>query len=251
MSRSIAAAALAASYLFACLPAAAQEIRADQRPTITVMGQGKSKSVPELARISAVVETRSGTLGFASETHAKRAAEAASILSGLSGKGVRVREGQFSLVVERQPWVPGQDAEAKGRASDAVATTRFEIEVSPTAGIDAVLAKLAESGLFEMRGVAYDVVDRSTHLDAARRDAMADAIRQARLYAEAGGFSLGAMQSVRDGQAAILDRVAPMAMRSAMAEGSVQASAPDTIDADASVSVTWLIEGGTPAQRKP
>jgi uncharacterized protein YggE len=243
-----AALAVAAALALAAPCARAEDARRDEPPTITVQGTGKVKSRPDLARLSAAVETRASSLAAVSREHAPRASKAKAVLEGLAGNGARIREGAFSVAIERQPWIDG-DGRRKAPDPVAVATTRFEVEVAPTDGIDAVLSALAESGLFEVRGVSYDVADRNAHLDAARRAAMADAIRQARLYAEAGGFRLGRLQLVRDGQASILERPVPMmAMREAGSEGSVQASAPDAIDADASVSVTWrILEGESPA----
>lgn len=209
------------------------------RATLAVVGSGEVRRKPEIATLDISLLTRGPTLDGTSRNHRGRVAQAVPVIERLRSEGVDVEERAFTLSEERAPVPVGvrpNDAPPTYRAA-----TRYDLTVKSLARIDAIVAEIAASGLFEVGSMRFSVADQDAALDDARRAAMADALRQARVYADAGGVRLDGIDRIVDGQAAARgDGAFDLPVRSART-ASVGIVPPRTLSYSGSVTVTWHI----------
>jgi uncharacterized protein YggE len=231
-------AGLASLFIPACAEAQCPA-PAEVRATLAVVGNGEVRRAPEIATVEVSLLTRGPTLEGTTRDHRTRVAEAAPLLQRLKGEGVVVEDGAFNLSEERAPVPagvrPGNDPPTYRAA------TRYALTMKPLDRVDATVAEIAASGLFEIGSIGFSVADDAAALDDARRAAMADALRQARVYADAGGVRLDAIDGVADGAAAprgdgFYDLPARMARNA-----SVGITPPKSLAFKGNVTVTWHI----------
>lgn len=96
--------------------------------------------------------------------------------------------------------------------------------------------KLAGSGLFEIYNLRFALGDNTKMLDAARRNAVLDARRRAEIYAEAAGVRIGDVIEISDSE-----RGSPIPMKQAPFARGMAVTPPETLDVNASVTMTWRI----------
>jgi uncharacterized protein len=121
-----------------------------------------------------------------------------------------------------------------------VASNNVTVRVRALAGLGEVLDAVVTDGANTLNGVAFGLQDPDPALDAARKDAVADARRKAELYAAAAGVTLGGIQSISEQSG----YAPPMPMALAEASFAKDASVPvaaGEVGVTASVSIVWLI----------
>jgi hypothetical protein len=150
MGRPVLLASIAALSALLAVPASAEGAGPQPR-LITVQGQGQVKARPDIGRLTASVETRAASLDAAGRDHGPKAKRAAEILAGLKSRGASVRESAFTMVVDRLGPVLREGGEVP-REPISVATTRFDVDVSPLDGLDGIVSALAEAGIFGSSG---------------------------------------------------------------------------------------------------
>ena len=221
-------------------PAAAQcPGPAAERATLVVAGAGEVSRPPDTARISISIQTRGPTLDGTSRDHRQRVARAAPVLERLRAAGAAVDDGSFSLTEERAPVAVGTRPAADPPTYRA--DTIYGLTLRPIDRVDAVMADIAAAGLFEIGSIRFSVADERAALDDARRAAMADALRQAKVYADAGDVRLDGIDHIVDGQAASRgDGAFDLPVRMART-ASVGIVAPRALAFSGNVTVTWHI----------
>lgn len=217
-------------------PAFAQTAPAAERgPIITVHGDGRSEAPPDYVSISADVVTTAASLGSASKTHRDRATRAAAALKPLAAKGLEIKSSTFRLDRVTKPTPAGQ----RPAAPEYRAVTSFSLKTRNIAAIDDIVTAIAATGLFEVHNLNF-ALDRNTKaLDAARRDAVADARARATVYAEAAGVQLGSVLEISDTERRVplMRAAAPMSF-----ERKMQVVPPDTLAVHAAVTITWRLK---------
>lgn len=233
----IATALLACSLLAGGLGSALAQPVFERGPAITVRGDGESRAKPDIARLEAEVVTRGKTLEAASGAHQDRAQRASAALRALEADGLSIEHSTFRLDQMHPPMpmppVPGPKIETEYQAA-----TSFEIRIGKLERVDAVIAALASSGLFEIRNLRFALDDRNSALDDARRNAVADAQRRAKIYAEAAEIALGEVIEITDSEPRLFrEMAAPM-----RAARGMQVSPPETIAVTANITMSWRIK---------
>lgn len=219
--------------------AASPPVAPPERATLAIVGNSEVHRRPEIAAIDVSLLTRGPTLDGTSRDHRQRVALAAQAIERLKAEGVAVETGAFTLSEERAPVPVG--VRPSGEPPTYRAATRYDLTVKSLDRIDAVVAKVAASGLFEVGSIRFSVVDQDAALDDARRAAMADALRQARVYADAGGVNLDGIDHIVDGQVASRgDGAYDLPVRLART-ASVGIVPPKALNFTGSVTVTWHI----------
>ncbi len=204
-----------------------------ERATITVQGEGKSEAAPDYAAINADLVTTAPSLEAATKAHRERAAKAADALKALAGNGLTIESSTFRLNRITPPAVAGQ----KPPAPEFRAVTSFSLKTRRVDTIDDTVTKIAATGLFEVNNLRFALDENSKAVDAARKDAVLDARRRADVYAEAAGVQIGDVVEISDSE-----RRYPVPVRQmALARGDVQVTPPETLDVQASVTITWRI----------
>ncbi len=238
------AAALTAAWLLAAPAVRAQcAPPAPPRATLTVRGTASVDRRPDTAHLAVTVRTRGPALDGTTHDHSSRVGGAVAVLDRLKAAGVAVDEGEFSLSEERAPVPPG------ARPSDVKPTyradTRYTLAVPLGARLDAVVAEIASSGLFELGQVRFSVSDNASAIDDVRRAAVADAKRQAQIYAEGTDMRLDGVDRIVDGAAdSPGDGAADLPMRVAapgLPPPSVGLVSPKSLPFSGSVTVVWFI----------
>jgi len=200
-----------------------------ERATITVQGEGKSAAEPDYAAISADVVTTAASLDAAQKTHRERAGKAAAALKAIDG--LKIESSTFRLDRVSQPAPAGQKPVTEFRA-----VTSFSLKTKNVAATDEIVTKIAGTGLFEIHNLRFAFDDDAKALDEARRNAVLDARHRAEIYAEAAGVKLGDIVEISDSE-----RRFPMPMKQAGYARDMAVTPPETLDVNASVTMTWRI----------
>jgi len=155
---------------------------------ITVEGTGEVKAVPDMAVIRFHVVTDGGTATVALEENHQRMGE---ILKRMRDRGVADKDialgGLFVMPVYNED-LPGQLAP---RIRSYLVTGQAEITVRNLASLGGFLDTLAEAGAHRISQIELTVADPAAARAEARRRALADARKNAELYAQLAGVSLG------------------------------------------------------------
>jgi uncharacterized protein YggE len=205
-----------------------------RRPILTAEGSGQSQAKPDFARVTATVSAKAPSLDAAMQKEQQSVARANTLVQSLASQGVEVERSNFSLGADRVPY-PKPDAPQP--PPSFTATTTFALKVSRLDNLNDIVDKLASSGLFELHAVSFEVSDKRSPLDEARRSAVADALHTAQVLADAAGVRLDEMVTVLDGNAAPrYDGQADLPMRS-----SFLIIPPATLSFNASVTISWRI----------
>jgi uncharacterized protein YggE len=227
------------------LPATAQE--GGREPVMTVLGKGSFEAKPEIARFQATVSSSGKTLEAAVKQHDERATQAMSILQDLKTSGLVIQKSNFRTSERRipKPVAPGQAAPVlrpETVVDGYTAATDFSLKATSLDNLNRVVTKLADSGLFNIQRVQFNVAQERAALNQARRAAMLDAHEQAQAYAEPVNLELGQIVSITDGEAQPPDGEADLpARRPGPCPCTVQIIPPAAVEFTASVNVTWSI----------
>jgi len=238
LSASILTAGIALSTLagtFAgALPAAAQG--AAQVPSldkvITVVGEGTVSVAPDIAMVRGGVTTQGKTAREASEANSK---DMQAVIAALKEAGVEERD----IKTTRLSIYPQMDSNKSGKARIVgfQATNQVTVRLRDTSKIAGALDQMIAAGANEISGISFTVADPSKALDAARKDAVADARRKADIYAVAAGVRLGRAVQIQEGSVAMPFQPRPMAFRAEAQAASVPVSpGEETLRVNVSIS---------------
>lgn len=169
-------------------PLAAQE--APRR--ITVTGEGRVEAAPDLATLTAGVQSEALTAAPALEatSTAMRA-----VFDALAAAGIAPADMQTSQLSVDPVWADDGSGRVRGYSASNLVTIRVRDVTQLGAVIDAVGA----AGANRVFGVAFELAEPRAQLDAARERAVADARAKAELLAKAAGVTLGPVLSIREG----------------------------------------------------
>jgi hypothetical protein len=234
-----AAAAFAVMATFAAPQlAAAQEpqvsVPAVQGTLLSVSAEGKSEGRPDMATINLGVTTEGATAQAALAENARRMN---ALTQALRRAGVAERDIQTSnvSVYPQQQYQEGQPPRITGYQANNTVTAKVRAINNTGRVIDAAVG----AGGNTVNGVYFSYQDPDAQLDAARRDAIAEARRRAELYANALGMRVHRIVAVQEGGG--YAPPIPLAMeRMAAADGAAPTPiSPGEIETRVSVSVTF------------
>ncbi|MGE0830933.1 MAG: SIMPL domain-containing protein [Hyphomonadaceae bacterium] len=232
-----AVAALAVGVAFAApLNAAAQEpqvtVPAVQGTLLTVSAEGASEGRPDMATINLGVTTEGQTAQAALQENARRMQ---ALTQALRRAGVAERDIQTSnvSVYPQQQYVEGQQPRITGYQANNTVTAKVRRIDNTGRVIDAAVA----AGGNTVNGVSFSHQDPDAQLDAARRDAIAEARRRADLYASA--LSMRVVRVVAVSEGGGRPPIMAMAMERLQAADASTPIAPGEIETRVNVSVTF------------
>jgi uncharacterized protein YggE len=205
--------ALAAA--LAILPAAAQEPGPPAR-TVSVTGAAEVEAVPDLATVSAGVDTQAET---AAAALAANSAAMTAVFAALEASGIERRDMQTSNLSLGAIWEPYRDGEQPPRVIGYQASNMATVRVRDITKVGAVIDAVATAGANRLNGVAFEVADPRAAIDRAREQAVEDARARAELYARAAGVTLGPVLTISE-------PIAPSQPFFARAADSMEAAPP-------------------------
>jgi uncharacterized protein len=203
--------------------------------TMTVSGVGEVAAAPDMATISLGVTTE----GMEAAEAMRRNSEAmTAVLAAVAAAGVAARDVQTSSLSLSPRWEPPRPNESEPRVSGFVATNMVTVAVRDLAALGGVLDAVLGEGANTLHGLSFGVADDTAVKDAARRAAVADATRKARVLAEAAGVTLGPVAEIVEG-GGFGGPLARARMDMAMAEAVPVA--PGELSLQATVTITWTL----------
>ena len=204
-------------------------------PTISVMGTGEAELKPDFARILVAVEIQADTVAQAASSNN---AASERVLERIQSLGIKREDVQtINFQVFRNP-----DVEKPARPMPKfTATHQLQITTRDLPGVGKLAGEILASGDMTFQAVSFGLDRQDAGADKAREAAVADARRQAEVYAKAAGVRLGRLVEIRDGSAQPYQPQPEMRMRMAMAKGAdeVPIVPPATIRYNAGVQMVW------------
>ncbi|WOI57281.1 SIMPL domain-containing protein [Palleronia sp. LCG004] len=222
---------LLSGYLAA--PAVAQDQESNMPAILEVMGEGRETVTPDLATI------RMGVVAEAPEPQAAVTAmeePLSALLAELDGLEIDpgdVQTGELRLnpIYANEGPEPG----AAPRITGYEAASDVEVLVRDLERLGVVLGAAIDAGSNRFNGLSFGIADPAPVADAALGSAVEDAMRKARILAEAAGRTLGPIVHMREMEGA--GDPGPVMMRAAM-EGAVPV-APGSLETVKRVAVRY------------
>ena len=207
------------------------------RRTVTVTASGEVEAAPDRAMVTLGVssEARTAAEALAANSEAMR-----NLIDGLKGLGIAARDVATSQFSVRPQYNHPKDG-SKPRVLGYVVQNSVTALVRDLSQVGTVLDRGITLGANQASGVSFIVSKAETLLDEARRKAIANALRRAKLYAEAGGAEVGEVIAILEGSAPSSSGGPYFAVRAQMAQDSVPIEA-GTQMLSASVQVTWALK---------
>jgi uncharacterized protein YggE len=222
----------ALTWIGTTVPTSAQEKRAER--TVTVGASGTVSVEPDIAHISTGVLSEAET---AREALQRNSAAMKKVVDGLKGAGIDpkdVQTSRFSIDPRYDQPKDGRTARITGyRVVNQVGITARDISK-----LGELLDLLVTLGANQAGGISFDVSKAETLKDEARRQAIANALRRAKLFAEAAGATVGDVLSIEEDVSASAPR--PFAGRVAMSAESVPIERGSQ-SLEVRVQVTWAL----------
>ncbi len=192
--------------------------------TILIEGEAQVTAAPDIAYITAgVIEERP----TAREAMAAQATAMRGVFEALRRSRIAERDIQTSGL-DLSPRYTSVEVEKDGRRHHEMrltgyaASNQLTVRVRDLDRLGAILDSMVAAGGNTLSGVNFAIEDDALLQDAARRAALAEAIRRAGLYAEVGGYRVARIVSITESSAVV---PVPMA-RMRMAMDSEMATTP-------------------------
>ena len=182
----------------AALGAASAARADDDRPrTITVNAAGTVEAEPDLADISLGVVTEAEKAGKAVADNAKAMSR---VIEALKKAGIPAKDiatDQYAINPIYTHYKSASDGQSN-RIDGFRVTNNATVVVRDVTRLGELIDLAAENGANQFRDIAFRVSGQDGKLDEARREAMANAIRRAKLYAEVAGAELGKVMTISE-----------------------------------------------------
>lgn len=228
---------LAAALVALALAAPAVGPASAQEPPrrITVSGSAQVEAVPDLATVSAGVETRAAT---AAEALAANSEAMTAVFAALEAAKIDRRDFQTSQLNLNPVYEDSPDGRTAPKVTGYEASNMVTVKVRDVASLGTIIDAVTRSGANRLFGVGFEVSDPKTALDDAREKAVADARGKAELFARAAGVGLGALLSLQEGGGG--GGPVPMFARAEMAAAPPVSAGTVTLSAE--VQAVYAIE---------
>lgn len=205
-----------------------------QGTLLSVSAEGKSEARPDMATINLGVTTEGQTAQAALQENARRMT---ALTQALRRAGVAERDIQTAnvSVYPQQQYRENQPPLTTGYQANNTVTARVRNVNNLGRVIDAAVA----AGGNTIHGVSFSHQNVDAQLDAARRDAIAEARRRAELYASALGMRVHRIVAVQEGGGYSPPVPMPMAVRMEAAMNQATPISPGEIETRVNVNVTF------------
>ncbi len=204
--------------------------------TVSVSATGSASAQPDIARISTGVVTEGATAREAldANTRSMRA-----LIDGLKGLGIDAKDIQTAnIAVEPRYHQPkdGRPATINGYR----VVNQVRIVLRDIAKVGETLDRGITLGANQLGGIAFEVSRAETLKDEARRQAMANALRRAKLYATAAGAQVDRVLTISETSVGPQPRPMAGGARMAMSEAVPVEAGQQSLEA--TVRVTWSLK---------
>lgn len=230
-----AAACLACAALLAPAFAAGPALAETPARTITVSGEAQVSADPDMATINLGVTTQALTAKAALDANS---AALQSVLAKLKAEGIEPKDIQTTGLSVNPQFDYNNTSGGTQKITGYVASNSVVVAVRKLDGLGDTLDAVVTEGANTLNGISFGLQDPGPKQDEARRAAVTEAVRRAKLYAEAAGVTLGPVLTISEQGGGM--PVMPMAAAPMREKMSVPVEAGQ-VDIGASVSVTWAL----------
>jgi uncharacterized protein YggE len=197
--------------LVLCLSLAGMAAADEAERRITVTGEGSVEALPDLATVTAGVETQAPT---ASEALTANSEAMTAVFGVLEAAGIVREDVQTSQISLNPVWnhrqaTPDAPPQITGYAASNLVTVR----VREIARLGAVLDAMSQAGANRIQGIGFAMSEPREQQDGARARAVEDARAKAELLARTAGVTLGPVVSITEA-----GRMGPPVMMRAMSD---------------------------------
>lgn len=222
----------------AAMPLAALPAHADAPvPTLTVTGEGSSAVTPDMATVQIGVTNEGDTAKSALDANT---AAMQGALDRLKAAGVEDRDMQTTgLSLGPRYDYNRTNPDGTPRVTGFTASNGVTVRIRALGTLGTVLDAVVADGANTLNGVAFGLQEPGPSLDAARKDAVADARRKAELYAAAAGVKLGGILSITEQSGYASPVPMPMAEASYAKAGAPVPVAAGEVRVTADVTIVW------------
>lgn len=180
-------------------PAPAAEPVLNPTRTITVVGQGSARVVPDVAQVTVGVETKADVVADATlENQTKMKA----ILAALKQLGIAdkdIQTSNYSITLNRSLELsPEAQDQPAGTTPKYTVSNMVTVTIRDLTLVSDVLDAVVEAGANSVWGINFTLDKPDVALGSARTDAVADARARAEALAELGGVQLGPVMSMSE-----------------------------------------------------
>jgi len=213
------------------LPLAAPLAAQEAPRVITVTGEGRIEAAPDLATLTAGVQSEALTAApaLAATSQAMQA-----VFDALAAAGIAPADMQTSQLSIDPVWAEDGSGRIRGYSASNLVTIR----VRDVARLGAVIDAASAAGANRVFGIGFELAEPRAQADAARERAVADARAKAELLAKAAGVTLGPVLSIREGGE---PAPGPMFARAEMADAAAPV-AQGVVGIDARVEIVYGLD---------
>jgi uncharacterized protein YggE len=216
-------------------PLSAEEKSMDR--TVTVSASGTVSAVPDQASVSTGVTSEAKT---AKDALAANTAAMKQMISDLKLKGVEDKDVQTNQFGVDPVYVYQKEGQTPTVTGYRV-TNMIGVRVRNLDRLGEVLDQLITSGANQINGLSFDVSKAESMKDDARKAAMSNAMRRAKLLAVAAGADLGEVMQISEDIAIHGPQPVVFAQRSAMPAQDVPVER-GVQQLETRVTVTWKLK---------
>ena len=231
-----------AMMLFCALTASAGTAAAQNRPAprlLSLTGEGEVAATPDMAVLSlgVVSEDRTARQALLANTRAMTALVEAMKTAGVAPRDLQTAGFNVNPKYSRPPRPRQNEPPQAPEIIGYSVRNTLTIRIRDLGSAGEILDQAVSLGSNAISGLTFTVAEPKPLQNAARKAAVADALEKAKLYAEAAGVSLGAIQTISE--AGGIRPPQPRAMM-ARAEAAVPIEAGE-LTYRAQVNVVWEI----------
>jgi uncharacterized protein len=196
--------------------AAASPVLADDTPkrTISLSATGAIKTPPDKVDISTGVTSQAVT---ARQALAKNTEAMSQVVAALKADGIDPKDIQTSNF-SVSPLYEDREENRSPKIIGYQVTNSVRITVHDIGKLGDILDKVVTLGANDVGAIDFGIDEPEALKDKARQLAMANAIANAKLYAEAAGVKLGKILTINEDQGVVVARYAPPAPAMEMAK---------------------------------
>ena len=211
---------------------------ADELPrTISVSGQGRAGSPPDMATISSGVTTSMETAKEALAANNQAMEQLMKVLKSRNIDGKDIQTSNFSVYPEYEQQQPGRGLRRTNKVIGYRVSNNVAVKVRNLARLGEILDALVQAGSNQISGVNFSIAQPRAIMNEARKNAIDDARGRAELYAQATGVKVGKVISISEQS---IQPPRPMfAARMAMAEADSVPIATGEQEVTASINVIY------------
>jgi uncharacterized protein YggE len=213
-------------------------IRAEEKqalvPSLTLVGSGKVSARPNMAQIhlGVVTEASSATKALKDNNDAM-----ARLFAALEKQRIARKDAQTSNFSVAPQYKRGPRGEQLSEIVSYRISNAVRVKVRKLDALGQVLDEVVQQGANQVQGVTFAVAEPTPLLDEARRKAVADALRKAKLYAEEAGAEVGRVLLIQEQTPHLPEHLVGVAR----AEAAGVPIAEGEMDFGATITVTYAI----------